>query len=150
MTKNNLKTHLTWLVGSSTFAPPPPRPIPLSVESTLPLSSGSEDPLHEEPAPAAYFPPSRQTAGHDVGVGNPRPEFACPQLPANTPPTEDTETMARLQSGSKSNNKPKLLSQAPLGKLRTPTPNQIRPSSVSLRDQYSAPYERGLFKGLRG
>lgn len=143
MTKNNLNAHLSWLVGSSPFVPPIPGPTPLSVESVLPFSSGSEDPLHGEPTPVANHPVNR--IGHDVVVADLLSASANRQHPANTQIPNDIRNMARLQSGPKSDKKPKLMSQGPLEALRTPRTNHNRPLSSSLRDQYSAPYEKGMF-----
>jgi len=148
MTKNNLNAHLSWLVGSSPFVPPTPGPTPLSVESVLSFSSGSEDPLHGEPTPVASHPVNR--IGHDVVVADLLSASANRQHPANTQIPKDITNMARLQSGPKSDKKPKLMSQGPLEALRTPRTNHNRPLSSSLRDQYSAPYEKGMFRGVKG
>ncbi len=148
MTKNNLNAHLSWLVGSSPFVPPTPGPTPLSVESALPFSSGSEDPLHGEPTPVASHPVNR--IGHDVVVADLLSASANRQHPANTQIPNNIRNMARLQSGPKSDKKPKLMSQGPLEALRTPRTNHNRPLSSSLRDQYSAPYEKGMFRGVKG
>lgn len=148
MTKNNLNTHLSWLVGSNPFVPPPPGPTPLSVEPVLPYSSGSEDPLHGEPTPVATQPASR--AGHDILFEDLLPAPANRPHPANTQIPNNTRNMARLQSGPKSDKKPMLISQGLLEALRTPKTNHTRPSSSSLRDQYSAPYEKGMFRGSQG
>lgn len=148
MTNNNLNTHLSWLVGSSSFVPPPPRATPLSVESVFPYSSGSEDPLHGEPTPVASHPVNR--AGHDVLFADLLSASANRHHPANTQVSNNTRNMARLQSGPKSDKKPMLISQGPLEALRTPRINHNRPSSSSLRDQYNAPYEKGMFRGIKG
>jgi len=148
MTKNNLNAHLSWFVGSSPFVPPRSGSTPLSVEPVLPYSSGSEDPLHGEPTPVASHPVNR--FGHDVDVADLLSASAIRQHPANTQVPNHTRNMARLQSGPKSDNKPKLMSQGPIEALRTPRSHHNRPLSSSLRDQYSARYEKGIFRGIRG
>jgi len=148
MTKHNLNAHLSWLVGSSPFVPPPPGPTPPSAESVLPYSSGSEDPLHGEPTLVASHQVNR--VGHDVDVADLLSASANRQHPANTQVPDGTRNMARLQSGPKSDKIPKLMSQGNLEALRTPRTKHNRPLSSSLRDQYSAPYERGMFRGIKG
>lgn len=148
MTKHNLNVHLTWLVGSSTFVPPPPGPTLQSLDVALPFSSGSEDPLNEVHAPVIDLRIAGRSIGHDVGNPRPLSASAINQLPANTSTGEASENMARLQSGPKVNNRSKLLSQGSLQVFRTPKQNLSRPWSSSLRDQYSAPYEKGWLGDL--
>ena len=145
MTKTNFNPHLSWLIGSSTFALPPPGTSSLPVESTFRLSSGSEDPLHGEPGPAIRHRPCRKTPENNVGVARLPPASACSQPLTHLSPTEYIEAMARLQSASKSNVRPKLLSQASFEAPRT-----LRAEKrSSLRDQYSAPYEKGMSQDLK-
>ena len=145
MTKTNFNIHLSWLVGSGTFALPPPGPFPLSAESTFRLSSGSGDPLHGEPGLAIHYRHCRKTPENIVGVARLRPTSARSQPLTHLSPTQYTEAMARLQSASKSTARPKLVSQASFeasGTLRTE-------KRSSLRDQYSAPYQKGVSRDLK-
>ena len=141
MTKNNLNKHLSWLFGSSTFVPPPPEPTPQFIEGTLPLSSGSEDPLHEEHAPSTNLQSRLTSTVRNVGVARSLQEPAIPELSNDSLSILIPTTMARLQSAPKSNIRAKLLNQAPHGTAKA---DPIRPSSSSLRDQYCAAYDDGL------
>ena len=145
MTKTNFNIHLSWLIGSSNFALPPPGPSSFSAESTLRLSSGSEDPLHGAPGLAIHYRPCRKIPENNVGVARLSPASACSQPLTHLSPTQHTEAMTRLQSASKSNARPKLLSQASIEAPRT-----LRAEKrSSLRDQYSAPYERSMSRDLK-
>lgn len=69
-------------------------------------------------------------------------EFVRPDLPASVLNAQSGYEMARLQSGPKSRNKPRLLSEHIPVALRTPTPISIRKPGTSLKDQYSAQWDR--------
>ena len=139
MTKTNLREHLNWLVSSNSFTPRTPGPTPPDIVTSTSFSSASEDPLHYHRSDIFDAPVSRQTIRnnaeeplfHSVG-------FWDTDKPLSAP---DANAMARLQAGSSSRSK--LLSHDVSGQLQTPTSHHSRRPSTSLRDQYTAPYEKG-------
>ena len=144
MTKNNLITHLSWLVGSTGFAPPPPGVIPTLVDPTFASSSGSEDPLHGDPDSRMVVAPINGRETRNVRGTRSTPDLPHLSLQQETSANNEPTTMARLQSASKSNRKAKLLMQAPSVQLQTPNTYQSRPHGTSLKDQYTVPYERSI------
>lgn len=136
MTRHNLNQHLHWLLGSSLTEPPQPAYAP-------PLTSSVED--------ASSLPQEVEHLGLDTIVEEAnsnvhssarQPEFVRPTLPASVLNTQGGHEMARLQSGPKSSNKPRLLSEHIPVALQIPAPTSIRRPGTSLKDQYSAQWER--------
>lgn len=143
MTRHNIKDHLDWLIKAGSSQPPQP--------AYAPPSSGLTSALD----PSLAYPSSQQqfesisgdladTWGvtKDVGIFHSRPEFARPLLPASILNAQGSDTMARLQSGTKSSNKPRLLSETIPLSLQTPTASSGRAPGTSLKDRYSAQWER--------
>ena len=135
MTKHNLKQHLHWLLGSLPTEPP--------------------QPVYAPPTPsignALSLPPNLERLGSNsvvweadgnVGSSARQPEFVRPTLPASVLNTQAGNDMARLQSGPRSNNKPRLLSEHIPVALQTPASTSIRKPGTSLKDQYIAQWER--------
>lgn len=145
MTKNNLDAHLTWLFSSSTFFPPTPYPPQSDVATAQASSIESEDPWHvdlRDKVSALYGP---KPTACDVEI--PEQHFAQP----DTHKSDESlgvlnhKTMARLHSGPKSSTKSKLLSQGLSGQVQTPRSQKSRAPSTSLKDQYNALYETGVY-----
>lgn len=136
MTRHNLNQHLRWLLGSLATEPPRPAYAPL-------LASSGEN--------ALSLPQEVERLGLDsiveetdsyVHSSARQPEFVRPTLPASILNAQGGHEMARLQSGPKLSNKPRLLSEHIPVALQPPTPISIRKPGTSLRDQYSAQWER--------
>lgn len=135
MTKHNLNQHLHWLLGSLPSQPPRPvyaRPPPLSIGNTSSL------------------PPNLERLESDTVFGEVdgnvdssarQPEFVRPTLPASVLNTRAGNEMARLQSGPRSSNKPRLLSEHIPVALQTPAYTSIRKPCISLKDQDSSQWE---------
>lgn len=70
-----------------------------------------------------------------------QPEFVRPTLPASVLNTRAGNEMARLQSGPRSSNKPRLLSEHIPVALQTPAYTSIRKPCISLKDQDSSQWE---------
>lgn len=139
MTKNNLRGHLNWLVSSNSFAPPTPGPTPPDIVASTSFISASEDPLHNHQSGGFDVSIYRQSDRDDVE--EPFSQLVPLRHPDNSLSAPDTNAMARLQAGSSTRSK--LLSHDVSGQLQTPTSHHSRPPSTSLRDQYTAPYEKG-------
>ena len=133
MTKHNLEEHLSWLLGSKPFAPPPARPTPPGEPS--PLIPDIEADLQESVIH------DTRIQGDNVQSQRITDSAQLP-LPSRHWNSGGTETMARLQSGPRSTTKPRLLSRISPDPLQTPAPYTSRVSGNSLRDQYSAAYEQ--------
>ena len=136
MTRHNLNLHLHWLLRSlptqppqSAYAPPPTS----SIEDTLSLPQEVE-----RLGPGLTV----EEADGNVNSSARQPEFVRPTLPASVLNTQAGHEMARLQSGPKSSNKPRLLSEYIPVALQTPASTSVRKSGASLKDQYSAQWER--------
>lgn len=144
MTRNNLSSHLSWLLRSRSNVPTSPPVVPLSASSTVALGS--------EPYSLSQFPSqivresgfSENTDSGTHGDCHRRDEeFAHPSLPASVHKPQGSETMGRLQLGSKSSTKPRLLSSVLPEVAQTPKqPSLFRPAT-SLGDQYNAAYSGG-------
>ena len=140
MTKHNLNEHLHWLIGSSIAEPPEPAYAPryttLFVTDALSLSSGVEhtglDSIVEE------------TDGNTRSSLR-QQEFVRPTLPASVLITEGEDEMARLQSGPKTSKKSRLLSERIPIALQNATTTSIRKPGTSLKDQYSAQWDRSPY-----
>lgn len=142
MTKNNLRQHLDWILGSrpcfpidnGQFAHPvssqsPPEALPTtepSTHSTPMLDIGVED-RNNDTGPSGGF------------------QFVRPAIPCQVK-RADSEDMARLQSGPGSSQKSRLLSQTIPAKVKCPTPYSSRLQGSTLRDQYSAAFD-GVDRG---
>lgn len=136
MTKHNLNQHLHWLLGSSSTEPPQPayaRSPPPSVEEALSLPQGLVGPGSQ---------PNVENLNGNVDISARQPEFVRPTLPASVLNPQAGNDMARLQSGPKSSNKPRLLSEHIPVALQYPVSTTIRKPGTSLKDQYSAQWER--------
>ena len=136
MTRHNLNQHLHWLLGSFPTEPRQPAYAPAptsSVEAALSLPQEVEhlalDTIVEE-------------ADSNANSSERLPEFVRPTLPASVLNAQGGHEMARLQSGPKSNNKPRLLSEHIPVALQTSRLTSIRKPGTSLKDQYSAQWER--------
>lgn len=143
MTRHNLQGHLSWLLALQQTVPASPLAIPPSIASTITLGA--------EPYSLSQFQ-SQTTEGvgshEDLITGtngrvlHENEVFICPDLPASALQRQQSEAMGRLQSGSKSSTKPRLISQqipelAPSHKKLSLT----RPGT-SLVEQYNAAYSR--------
>lgn len=144
MTRHNLSRHLAWLLGSQSNIPASPPVIHPSASSTVTLGA--------EPFSLSQFPyqtgegirlnESLNSSTNGSGPATSE-EFARPSLPASALPTQSSGTMGRLQSGSKSSTKPRLLSAALPELAQTPKQPSLSRSVTSLGDQYNAAYSRG-------
>lgn len=137
MTKHNLNQHLHWLLGSLPSKPPrpvyaPPPPPSVGNASSLPQNFEhlGSDTLYGE-------------LDGNVNSSARQPEFVRPTLPASVLNTQAGNEMARLQSGPRSSNKPRLLSEHIPVALQTSASTSIRKPGTSLKDQDSAQWERG-------
>ena len=135
MTRHNLNEHLHWLFRYPPTEPPQPAyaPPPPSAENAFWLPQDIER--------------SRLDTVDDEADGNVdssvrQTEFVRPTVPASFLNTQAENEMARLQSGPKSSNKPRLLSERIPVALQTAAPTSSRKPGTSLKDQYSAQWER--------
>ena len=135
MTKHNLKVHLHWLIACLPTKPPQPAygPLPPSVEDSL-------SPLQDIEGSGSDA--SVEKLDSNVNNSAPQQKFARPSLPASVLNNQPGNEMARLQSGPKSSNKPRLLSEHIPVALQTPASTSSRKPGTSLKDQYSAQWER--------
>ncbi len=145
MTRNNLREHLSWLVTSKPFAPPPLGPAPPASYFSTAQDAPPNNTLQEEARelPTSLLTPSH-TAGGDIDNVRRDFEFARPLLPASVLNAGGSKEMARLQSAPRSNTK-RLLSHTSPDPLQTPTPYSGRRVSASLKDQYTAAFEHGSY-----
>lgn len=140
MTKHNIGEHLSWLLVSNSSKPSQLGPPIIDTETsfssgTVPIEDFGESLL--EPGVSGPTESSNNVYPSDR---NSRSKSQNP-LPSQTSVTkQNIETMARLQSGPKSVNKPKLLSQARADLLQTPKTYGDPDFNSSLRDRYCAPY----------
>ena len=139
MTKNNLKEHLEWLLSSDIFAAPTRGPTPPETVISPSTSLARGESTHDKPFNAVEAPVNRQPARDNVLLQSTNSRSLNKSLIAS-----DIDSMARLQAGSIKRSK--LLSRDIPGQLQTPTPDYDRVTSTSLRDQYNAPYEKGVFQ----
>lgn len=132
MTRNNLREHLTWLIASIPFNPPPP-----GDNSPTPQSFSSHS--NKESLPEIDTARSGECPQNGVSSGGEGENYSENQpLPASQVPVfPSEETMARLQSGPRTSKKSCLLSQPVLEPLQTPKASQPRDSSRSLRGHAS-------------
>ena len=139
MTKNNLNEHLSWLLQSASTTVDNSTSVrsfgvaelcqPI-VGSVL-LSSKDETFGSSRPTPAR---PVVTNLGADH-------TFAKPNLPASALRALEKDDMARLQSGPKSNNKSRLLSETGVAPRQTTTPSASVGQSNSLSSQYSRGFD---------
>lgn len=144
MTRHNLQSHLSWLLNSQHNVPGSATAIPPSASSTI--AFGAEPyTLSQFPSQAAESIDSNGdlnsvSNGQCAGKGE---EFVRPSLPASAlHNTQRLEAMGRLQSGSKSSAKPRLLSQVFPEVVQTPKQSPSSRPSNSLIEQYNAAYNR--------
>ena len=137
MTRHNLNEQLHWLLSCLPSEPPQTvyaPPTLLSADDAFPLPQDIER--------------SRLDIVVDKADGNvdsstqQTEEFLRPTVPASLLNTQTGNDMARLQSGPKKNNKPRLLSERIPVALQNAAPTSSRKPGPSLKDQYSAQWER--------
>lgn len=137
MTRHNLDQHLHWFLGSLPTEPPQPAYTP-------PPTSSSEDApsfpqAFERLGPATI---GAETNGNVTSSAR-QPGFLRPTIPASVLNNQGGYEMARLQSGPKSSNKPRLLSEHIPVALQTPISDSVRKPGTSLKDKYTAKWDRG-------
>jgi len=137
MTKNNLRHHLDWILGS--------RPcFPLdNGQIAHPACSQSSPDVLPSAESSAHTPISdSNTYGRNNDTG-PRVDFQFLRLalPSQVKRRADSEGMARLQSGPSSTRKSRLLSRITPAKVQCLTPYTSRPPGSTLQDQYSAAFD---------
>lgn len=141
MTSHNLREHLHWLLVSKPFAPPEGIPTP-HIQSAS--TQGGAEILDTAPVQVSSSTPPEPIgpaeSGNAAGPGR-NPEFIRPAIPNRSNSSTGLEDMARLQSGPRSTNKPRLLSHASSDPLQLPTPRTAHTARISLTDQYKAAYE---------
>ena len=131
MTRHNLNEHLHWLLRTSPIEPPRPAYAPAhasSLEDVSSLPQGAEHTILN-----TIF----EEADSNVSSSRRQGDFVQP----TSPNLRGGHEMARLQSGPRSSNKPRLLSEHIPVALQTPTSSSIRKPGKSLKDQYSAKWE---------
>ena len=139
MTKHNLKDHLNWLVKSR---PRFPR------HSTATLEARSEATAFLEIVPAVQPPAdpvnkSAPSTGSSVNCdgrsGLDDTVFIRPSIPASVLKGNagNALNMGRLQSGTRSSNKPQLISERLSTTIQSPFPPRRTPG-VSLTEKYTA------------
>lgn len=142
MTRTNLGIHLSWLISCGSTQPPQPIYVPQLTQPAdglgQPLDNSS---LSQKPVLDIEKSGNVQRGTDDDSCIPSESEFARPQQSASALNAQSKIAMARLQSGPKSSNKPRLLSESLPVSLQTPTHSAVRPSSTSLKDQYSAQWE---------
>lgn len=141
MTSHNLREHLQWLLVSKPFAPPEAITTP---HTQLASTQGAAETAVE--ASVQVLPSSAPELVWTAESGNAaesarKPEFIRPAIPNRSNCSTGLEDMARLQSGPRSTNKPRLLSHASSDPLQLPTPRTAHTTRISLTDQYKAAYE---------
>ena len=136
MTRHNLNQHLHWLLGSLPTEPPQPVHAPSFISSVEDASSILQDVQQLVPYSVV------EDADGNVNSSARQSEFVRPASSARVLNTQAGNEMARLQSGPKSSHKPRLLSEQIPVALQTPRLATIRKPGTSLKDQYSAQWER--------
>ena len=143
MTRNNLREHLTWLIGNGPPQPPQPEYTPPPTGASSVLEAILEDPSPPLVSAGPVSDSTRIQVVFDNVLGQESPpEFARPSVPASVLNAHGADAMARLQSGPKSNHKPRLLSERIPLSLQTPSAPLARPPGQSLTDQYNAPWDQ--------
>ena len=142
MTKHNIKDHLDWLIKAGSFHPSQPLYAPPTAEIDSTLVASSDIFSTQEPT-GNTCKNSNDNLGILQDVDRPlsQPEFARPSIPASILNARDG-VMARLQSGSKSNHKPRLLSENLPLSLQTPATSSTKGFGTSLKDRYNARWEQ--------
>ena len=139
MTKHNLEDHLGWLVKSKpTF---PSYLASAGAETYVEAPSVSETVNTFQPR-SANPPSASALLTKESGDGNHQSEaskigFLRPTTPASFLNGGSRDAMARLQSGPKTNNKPRLLSEQ-LSTSVQPSLPSMRAPGISLKDKYEA------------
>ena len=139
MTENNLGVHLRWFLKGGSEQPPQP-----AYASLLPeLSPANIIPRNDCSQASQIVSAGVELPGLDANSGSHQPShsFARPGRPASVLNAQSEDAMARLQSGRRDNNKPRLLSEALPVTLQTPSNPAKRVPGTSLRDQYTAQLE---------
>ena len=136
MTRHNLDEHLHWLLSSSPTEPPQPAYAPPPASSVEDVSSLPQEVEH------LILNTIFEEADSNVSSSPRQREFVGPTSPAGGLNFRGGHEMARLQSGPRSSNKPRLLSEHIPVALQIPTSSSIRKPGTSLKDQYNAQWER--------
>ena len=132
MTKNNLKNHLDWFLGSKSQVP----------RHTGELASSAGSPvLRGALSITAHTSELKVGESSNAVLPDQEFEFVRPAIPDRISRNTGFVQMARLQSGPKSTTKPRLLSHTTPTNVQSSTPYSTHTSSSSLRDQYSAVFE---------
>lgn len=136
MTKNNLREHLGWLIECGPCQPSQSIRTPPSAELAIALGPY----LETQSLPQVSESIVEESTGVPSHVGDSQVDkiFARPALPASVLNAQSKDEMARLQSGPKSNNKPRMLSERIPLSLQTPVAASAPIPSTSLKDQYNA------------
>lgn len=143
MTRNNLQKHLLWLCkGQSTV----PSSLTVTLSSNNSVTTFDTDASRSSQSQSqildsAYINEEIETVGDGPHLPRRGEHFAVPLLPASVLNNNDPEAMARLQSGSRSGKRPRLLSQAARDNLQTP----LARTRSSLQDHYNAGCSRDGF-----
>ncbi|KAL9043406.1 MAG: hypothetical protein Q9214_003409, partial [Letrouitia sp. 1 TL-2023] len=141
MTRNNLQKHLLWLCKGQSTVPSPSTVTPSSENSFTTFGTDASRSSHSQSQTfdSACINEEIETVGDGPRLQQRGEQFAVPLLPASVLNNSDPEAMARLQSGSKSGKRPRLLSQAAQDDLQTP----MARTRSSLQDHYNAGCSRG-------
>ena len=141
MTENNLGVHLRWLLNCGSLQPPQPTYAPPPIESSIaPEDAHLLAQTLDDTCADAEDEELCSTTNNRSHI---RPhDIARVQQSASRINARINDAMAKLQSGPKTSNKPRLLSEILPVTLQTPTPFTSRPPGTSLKDQYSARWNR--------
>lgn len=143
MTKHNLPDHLNWLLESNPagLLNPPSGQYPPNVTNLDPGLAATSTPVAGE-----FIPTNSISSGalNNAAFLATASEFVRPHLPASALNVQEKNAMARLQSGPKSYNKPRLLSETIPPSLQTPKPSPNHAPGTSLQDRYAAQYDRRI------
>ena len=136
MTKNNLREHLSWLLKTNSRNASH-SPTTTSLDAVSLLESSNSFVSTPTTSRTSQSPTSLPATQSNVLNSNAIPEFAKPTLPASLLKAQSRNDMARLQSGPKASNKPRLLSETTPVSLLAQTSSSARESSTSLAAQYN-------------
>ena len=141
MTRSNIDEHLAWLLRSAAVLSVPFTSSPAATQQ--PGSSTDDLPIRSVQAGPACFSNSQNAiAAENALNNNSLPAFAVPSIPASVLNGRNKEEMARLQTGSASSHKPRLLSERAPSSLTTPTHHGSRTSGLSLTERYTSQFEQ--------
>ena len=141
MTKHNLREHLSWLLRSCNTVNYPHSPIQ-NLQSVSLLEHTVEPTLSSIDGCARISEVGTLgTRSHAEGIET-ITEFIRPQLPASALRARFSDDMAKLQSGSRSGHKPRLLSEEVPLSLHTPESSAARAPGTSLAASYTTQFNR--------